>query len=216
MNVRKFPPADLPVVVSAWEIECCAPPPVVGERTSWRLALEPVATPDPQSSDRVPGSVTRLLWQVELWPVAGEGRALYRNGVAAYYYKPNDPKAAQLPLGRHMVQGVLLGTRHGGTIHDLFPTVSAAVRRIQVISCEFRQQERTATPIAGSTRLVDVQQSPKWFTRRPPGPTISVPVDSSGRWRRRVTPIGLVYRAETGILLTIGDIDADTSDMPTG
>jgi len=31
-----------------------------------------------------------------------------------------------------------------------------------------------------------------------------------------VTPIGLVYRAETGILLTIGDIDADTSDMPTG
>jgi len=152
MSVRTFPPADLPVVVSAWEIECCAPPPVVGERTSWRLALEPVAKPDLESLDRVPGPVTRLLWQVAPWPVGGDGRALYRNGAAAYWYEPNDPKAGQLPLGRQMVRGVLFGTRHSGFVHDLFPTVSATVSRIQVISCEFRQQERAATPIPGSTR----------------------------------------------------------------
>ena len=216
MSIRTFPPTDLPVVVSAWEIECCAPPAVVGERTSWRLALEPVATPDLTSLDRVPGSVTRLLWQVAPWPAAGDGRALYRHGVATYCYEPNDPKAAQLPPGRQMVRGVLFGTRHGGSVHDLFPTVSAIVSRIQVISCEFRQQERAATPIPGSTKLVDVQQSPKWFTRRPPGPTISVPIDSSGQWRRRVTPSGSEYRAETGILLTIRDIHADTSDEPNG
>lgn len=174
-----------------------------------------MATPDPNSSNQVPGSVTSLLWQVKPWPIGGEGRALYRNGVAAYYYQPNDPKAAQLPLGRHMMHGVLLGTRRGGSIHDLFPTVSATVARIQVISSEFRQQERSATPIPASTRVADVQQSPKWFTRCPLGPTVSVPVDSSGQWQRRATPTGLVYRAETGILLTIRDIDADTSNQPT-
>lgn len=153
MSVWKFPPADLAVVVSAWEIECCAPPPVVGERTSWRLALEPVATVDLESADRIPGSVTRLLWQAEPWPVGGDGRALYRNGVAAYFYEPTDPKAVQLPLGRHMVRAVLFGTRHGASVHDLFPTVSATVSRIQVISCEFRQLDQAATPIPGSSRL---------------------------------------------------------------
>lgn len=211
MSVRTFPPADLSVVIAAWEIECCAPPPIVGERTSWRLALNPLATPDVHSANQFPGSVTKLLWQVEPWPATGDGRALYRNGVAAYFYAPNDSEADQLSPGRQMVRGVLFGTRHGGSVHDEFPTVSATVSRIQVISCEFREHERLATPIPDSTRLVDVQQSPKWFTRHPPGPTISVPVDGGGQWRRRVTPIGFEYREETGILLTIRDLHADTS-----
>ncbi|MDQ2738845.1 MAG: hypothetical protein M3Y35_09590 [Actinomycetota bacterium] len=131
-----------------------------------------MATADPESVDRIPGSVSRLLWQVEPWPV-GEGRALYRNGVAACCYEPSDRKAAPLPLGRHMVRGVLFGTRHCGSVHDLFPTVSATVSRIKVVSWKVRQQERTAVPVLGSTRLVDVEQSPKWVTRHPPGPAIT-------------------------------------------
>lgn len=215
MSARTFPPADLPFLISSWEIECCAPPPVVGEPTTWRLALESVATPDPESVDRAPGSVTELPWQVEPWPPGDVRRALYRNGFAAYYHQPSAPEVAQLPpLGRRVVRGVLFGTRHGGSDFDLFPTVSATVSRIQVVSWQVREQEQESTPVPGSTRLVDVQQSPKWFTRHPPGPTISVAVDSSGRWRRRATPIGLVYRAETGILLTIRDIPGDTSDQP--
>ena len=68
-----------------------------------------------------------------------------------------------------------------------------------------RQQNQAATPIPGSTRLVDVQRSPKWFTRHPPGPVTSVPTGAGSQWRRRVVQEGLTYRAETGVLLTITD-----------
>ena len=209
------------MLIPSWEIECCAPPTTVGESTSWRLAFEPVSAADPESVGRVPGSVTGQLWQVEPWRPAATGSpsspatpacALYRNSLAAYFYQSTlaaspAPMGAP-PLGRHLLHGMLFGTRHGGSEYDLFPMVSATVTRIQVISWELRQDDQVATPIPGSTRLVDVRQSPKWFTRYAPGPVTSVPVDAGGRWRRRVVPPGLVFRAETGILLTIADTDA--------
>lgn len=210
MSARTFPPADLPVVIPAWEIECCAPLPVVGETASWRLAFESVATTDGEPADRVPGSIRRQMWQVEAWPAGdGDRRALYRNGVAAYFYPPPSPGSAQAmtapPLGRQLLRGVLFGTRHGGSDYDLLPMVSAMVTRVQVISCEMLQQDGVAAPVPGSNRLVDVRQSPKWFSRHPPGPVTSVPTGAGGQFRRRVVQEGLVYRAETGVLLTIAD-----------
>ena len=210
MSARTFPPVDLLVVIPAWEIECCAPLPVVGETASWCLAFEPVVTTDAEPADRVPGSVSRQMWHVEAWPAGdGDRRALYRNGVGAYYYPPQSPSSAQAmtapPLGRHLLRGVLFGTRHGGSDYDLLPMVSAMVTRVQVISCDMLQQDRVAAPVPGSTRLVDVRQSPKWFSRHPPGPVTSVLTGAGGQFRRRVVQEGLVYRAETGVLLTIAD-----------
>ena len=208
MSARTFPPADLPVVIPGWEIECCAPPSVVGDTSSWRLAFEPLVRSNQEDSALVPGSVSRELWQVEAWPGGGDKRALHRNGVTAYY-RPADKGSSQPilapPLGRHLLRGVLYGTRHGGSDYDLLPTVSATVTRTQIISCQMRQQHQAATPISGTTRLVDVDRSPKWFTRHPPGPVISVPTGAGSHWRRRVVEEGLVYRAETGVLLTIAD-----------
>lgn len=220
MSARDFPPADLRVIITAWEIECCAPPPVVGELTSWRLIFQPVALPDPQSLDRVPGAVSTLQWLVEPWSVDGDRRALYRNGAAAYYHQSTAAGAADAmtapPPGRHRLRGELFGSRHGGGDDDLFPVVSARVSRIQLISCELRQQGRSATPVPGSTTLTDVRQSPKWFTRHPPGPVVSVPLDSGGQWRRRVVPDGLLYPSETGILLTLRDVGASTRPETNG
>lgn len=213
MSARTFPPADLPVFISSWEIECCAPPPIVGESTLWSLIFEPVATPDPQSLARVPGSVTELQWQVEPWSTDDDIRALYRNGVAAYY-RPigNIDPITTPPLGRHLVRGTVSGTKHGGFVDDSFPTVSATVSRIQVVSCEFRLHNQEATPIPGSTRLKDVQQSPKWFTHHPPR-LVADSTASTGRRadrsRRKETPTVQVYRAETGVLLQLHDDKAD-------
>lgn len=208
MSARTLPPADLPVIIPAMEIECCSPPPTVGETTTWRLSFDPVAMPDPEAADRVPGSVCEQLWQIGAWPADDDRRALFRNGVTAYDQTADSgraqPTATPLP-GQHLLRGVLFGTRHGGSDYDLLPTVSATVTRIQVISWEMRQQERVAAPVPGTTRLVDVQRSPKWFSRHPPGPVTSVPTAAGGQWRRRVVQVGLVYRAETGVLLTIAD-----------
>lgn len=220
MSARTFPPADLPVVISSWEIECCAPPPVVGEFTTWRLIFEPVATPDPRSWDRVPGSVSALQWQVEPWSTDGEStdgdrRALYRNGVAAFY-RPLDSTAdlTNAPLlGRHLLRGEVSGTKHGGFVDDGFPTVTARVSRIQVISVEFRVHGQNLTQAPGSTRLTEVQQSPKWFTHRPSRLAIddaSKPGRHARGRRRRDTRSVQVYRAESGVLLTLQDADAST------
>lgn len=217
MSARSFPPVDLPVFIPSWEIECCAPPPVVGESTRWSLIFETVATPDRQSLDRVPGSVTELQWQVESWSPDDDIRALYRNGFAAYY-RPTDDVSVDpltaLPLGRHLVRGTVSGTKHGGFVNDSFPTVSATVNRIQVVSGEFRLHDREATPISGSTGLKDVQQSPKWFTHHPPRLVADSAAASTGRRAgrplRKQTPTVQVYRAETGVLLQLHDVKTYT------
>ena len=214
MSRRRFPAAELSVFIDSWEIECCAPPPVVGGTTAWRLNFQQVASPDPESDQRIPGWVTDKLWQVETWPANTPPHAVYRNGVAAYCYELDGPDVAALPLGRHVLRGALFGTRHPGTDYDVFPTVSATVARIQVVSREVRYQDQRATAVPDSTRLVDVRQSPKWFARRAPGPVITVPTDASGGFRRRIHPDGLVHRADIGILLTIRDTEAEIVDRP--
>ena len=211
MSARTFAPADLPVSVSSWEIECCGPLPTVGGPASWRLIFSPVATPDLESLDRVPGSVSELEWLVEPWPDGGDdARALYRNGFAAYFYRPMDSSPGQRahlpPPGRQMLRGVVFGTRHGGSDYDLFPTVAATVHRIQVVSCEYRlQDDRTLVPVVGTTALREVQQSPKWFHSHHPR-QLGRGDRRTGQRRRRES--AEQYRNETGVLLTLRDTGA--------
>ena len=210
MSARTFPPVGLSVVIPSWEIECCAPPPVVGRTSSWTLIFEPVATPDRQSLERTPGSVTELQWQVEPWADDATTRALYRNGFAAFYrpfHNTVDASTAP-PLGRRVVRGVVFGTKHGGFVDDGFPNVSAPVGRIQVVSTEFRLQNRELVPVAGSTRLREVEQSPRWFASHPPR-LVAVDPGPNGRRtsrsRRGKSPTVEVQRAETGVLLQLLD-----------
>jgi hypothetical protein len=197
MSARDFPRADLPIVVSSWEIECHGPLPTVGEPTTWRLAFIPVDQPDPLAAERTVGSVTELQWQVEPLADGSDGRALYRNGFAAYYRcldrGPGGRARPLPPLGQQLLRGVIYGTRHGGAEHDTFPTTTATADRIQVISWQYRQLDRRLIKVPGSVVQRNVQQSPRRFTMTPrPRPNSEVVV-------------GTLYRDDSSVLVTLRD-----------
>lgn len=189
---------ELLVAISSWEIECCGPLPTVGQPASWRLVFMPVDTPDPESSERDPGVVADLHWHVEPLPDSPHGRALDRNGFAAYYtpasWAPGGQTQPLPKLGRQRLRGTVFGTRHGGAEWDGFPTVTAMTGRIQVVSWVHCEVKRTLARVPGSARLRDVDESPKWFRYEPRPDCKAV--------RQLDNP---TYRDETGLLLTLLD-----------
>lgn len=142
--------------VADWEIECCAPPPAVGEPTTWRLVLVPAAG----LADDVPAR--RGTWLVE---PRGTWTALTDGPVVACW-----PPSAEAPPppGRHPLRGLLVGTRHGGTVPDDLPKTTGRVDRVRLASQLFRLDgERTLHPVAGTLELVDVPRSPRRFRNDP-------------------------------------------------
>ena len=136
------------IVVDSWEIECCAPPPVVGEQSSWR----PVFVP---SEDHPLASEHR-------WTVVAHDPAprLHRDGVTAAWggvrTEPPQP-------GEHCLHGFLYGAAH---LFEDLPPLAGRVRRIRVISDEREvdpENARALRPVPGSVRTRDVDASPRWF-----------------------------------------------------
>lgn len=129
------------VTIGSWEFQCCAPPVVVGELTTWTLTLHVDTTLDDALR-------TSVAWHVDTWPASGGAlRRLDRGGLSAL----SIGEPAPLP-GRHVVQGRLFGTCHGGSPHDGFPTSTALVRRLWLLG-------RTLGP-ASRTNLTPISRSP--------------------------------------------------------
>ncbi|MDQ2706163.1 MAG: hypothetical protein M3Z25_00300 [Actinomycetota bacterium] len=148
------------VSVDDWEIECCAPPPVVGQPTSWTLQFIAATA-----------STTPELHRDSLWDVVerGSGSVLIDDAVSAFWLPPNGP--APRP-GRARLHGFLAGTVHGGLVPDEVPRITGVVRRIRVIARRFvlsgTGPGRMLEPVPGTLTLTDVARSPRWFATPAP------------------------------------------------
>lgn len=144
--------ADIQIVIDDWEIECCAPPPVVGQPTRWRLGFV--------TSEGTPSE----LRQHGRWTArrADDGTTrLTRDGIEAFWVGPGEPP----PPGEHDLRGHLSGTAHGGLMPEDVPVITGTVERVQVLSWEHWLDDRTVHRIPGTLRMREVRESPKWFTR---------------------------------------------------
>jgi hypothetical protein len=163
------------VFVAGWEVECCAPPPVVGESTTWTLGFS--ATTDECPSCGLDRDRT---WQVvrhETWTAVADGPV-----VACW----NDRCGRPPGPGRHALRGYLVGSVHGLGPDDVPPT-TGTVQRVRLATEVFRlDDERTLRPVAGTLELVDVARSPRSF--------------STGD--RRIEP-GVDLPMQTGVLVEV-------------
>lgn len=160
------------VSIASWEIECCAPPPIVGQMTSWSLQLFPLVGSD---SHWLPPAVTALEWQVEAWPDPdGPHRLLSRGGIIALLAADqSSPPTSELPEpGHRRVRGVLQAGKHGGRgeVWDTFPCSTALVGSVRIITVTDWDTDASGTrsPADGAYELTSVRKSPVHFAHTPP------------------------------------------------
>lgn len=176
------------VVVDSWEIECCAPPPVVGEQSSWRPLFIP--------SDDHPLAAERR------WTVAPHAPAarLYRAGVTAAW--GNVPVAPPEP-GEHVLRGFVYGAAH--VFPEDLPPLTGRVRRVRVISEEFAADPaagQTLRPVPDSLRTREVDASPRSFALPDvQASPVTTSVTATGlRWSAAIPGTG---RHETGVVVDL-------------
>ncbi len=153
------------VFIASWEIECCAPPPVVGSPSTWTLRfIDAAEFPSPEldhdsawSATPWPGSTPR--------PVATQ---LSDGPITACWWSKTDTEP---PAGMVRLRGHLSGTIHGGTVPDGFPRTTGQVQRIRLVTEHYaRAAEGPWEPVPATATLTDIQRSPRWFTDEPASP----------------------------------------------
>jgi hypothetical protein len=130
------------VFVASWEIECCAPAPVVGEPASWVLTFI-------GPSDVWPELDHDRAWQVEhrectTWLTDGPVSARW-----------NEHSGAPPRPGHTRLRGSL-----AGGIHEEGPRTTGTVQRIRFATCTYRLVEpRRLEPVPGTLVLTDVPEA---------------------------------------------------------
>ncbi len=73
---------------------------------------------------------------------------------------PESPTAQRIRLRGH-----IFGTRHGGTGWDDFPSTTALVTRVRLVTSDFARNDQTPyySVVPATTTFTDVDRSPKWF-----------------------------------------------------
>lgn len=128
--------------IDSWEIECCVPPPGVGDAVAWRLLW----LNDPAG----PGVMTAA-WRTS---ALGGGLLLTEDGLSAWW---PDPLAAGVPA-----VGRLLAVKHGPAPEELRPTWGT-VLGVQVVEHLYRFTDGAFRSVAGDYALRAVPRSPRWF-----------------------------------------------------
>ncbi|ANY06084.1 hypothetical protein AFB00_06975 [Pseudonocardia sp. HH130630-07] len=149
------------IVVDSWEIECCAPPPVVGERSSWRVLFVP--------------SVDHRLATEHEWSVLAHDPEprLSRDGITAAWGGGGDGRPEP---GLRRLHGYLSGAAHV-VPPDLAP-LTGPVRRVRVLSEEFVPEDGRLVRVPGTFRTEEVDRSPRWFATPNPVPVTPEPARS--------------------------------------
>ena len=153
-----MPRTTVEIMIADWELECCAPPPVLGGHTQWKLEFIP--TTEAPARDH--------LWTATHRP---DGAVILdRDGIEAVWNAFDTPAP---PAGIHTLHGYLAGTVHGGIVPDDLPPVSGHVQRIRMASYAYAPdpvEARTFRTVPGSLELRDVRECPRWFSHDLPGP----------------------------------------------
>jgi hypothetical protein len=130
------------VFVSSWEIECCAPAPVVGESASWVLTFIGPSDVWPELDRDRP-------WQVE----HRDGATWLSDGpVSARWNEYSGPPPQP---GHTRVRGSL-----AGGIHEEGPRTTGTVQRVRFATCTYRPVEpRRLEPVPGTLAFTDVPEA---------------------------------------------------------
>ncbi len=140
------------VFVSGWEIECCAPPPVVGGTGTWRLDFIGAGDGDLDRDHTL--LVARLPDRTELSD--GPVTALW----ADHNGPPPEP-------GRRTVRGFYYGNAHGPA-HPDAPVTTGVVLRVRLVRQDYALvAPRSLAPVPGTLTLTDVRRSPRRFAGGP-------------------------------------------------
>jgi hypothetical protein len=142
------------VFVSSWEIECCAPPPAVGEEATWTLQFVSASGPYP-----FPELDTERSWQVVQ---RGDTTCLIDGPVVAFW---SDFDGAPPAPGPATMRGHVYGNAHG-PLPEAVPAVMGIVQRVRIASQAYAPHgERELRAVPGTLMLADVERSPRWFSR---------------------------------------------------
>lgn len=89
--------ARVDLVISSWEIECCAPPPVVGQDTTWALQFASASA----NNSGLPAWVPEREWEIADLPGVGP---VVSDGVITAEWAAEEPPP---PAGRTRLAGSL-------------------------------------------------------------------------------------------------------------
>ncbi len=156
-------PRTVLVSLSDWEIECCVPPPELGDVVAWPLMMvvprgeERCEPPDP--------SVDRRWWRVERWD--DDTTVLVDGDVHAFWAPHGGPPPVR---GVVDIEGSLVVTLHWPPVPPGLPATSGRVSRLWVTHHHYQEhgigKGRYRAAVPGSTTLREVEQSPDWSGQR--------------------------------------------------
>jgi hypothetical protein len=142
-----------PILVDAWQFECCGEPFAVGDTVSFPLELLP------------PDRFSREL-HVELRGAVPAGAVRDEQGATRQLFRAGGLIAAAGESGQPA--GVLHEDRHGGLPGDM-PATSGVAERIAVGRVLYRQDGEAWVPVPGTMILEQVDKTPESFDSSPEG-----------------------------------------------
>lgn len=155
------------VFVESWEIECCWPPPAVGESREWNLGLV--------GGDGGDGGVEGVrVWDGVVEPLAGFGPENGRAPAVVHldgfdvFWRDRGGRSGPVQVSGRLFHGVHLSAA------DLVAPSIGTVRGVRVEDRAFSLRPDPAGgegwyPTGEPARYRPVDVSPKWFDRRLPG-----------------------------------------------
>lgn len=145
-----------PILVQHWQIDCCGERFSIADEVAWTLSLRPYA-----EADGWPGAMS-----VDLVPsghrVVADG--MERPWLVITVDGIEISTGASIPADGEHLQGMLIEEHHGPVPEDLTVT-RGVVRRIRVVSQEFRRDRGAWLPVPSGTTLRDVDSVPPAFRR---------------------------------------------------
>jgi hypothetical protein len=142
-----------PVLIDAWQFECCGEPFAVGDTVSFPLELLP--------PDRFAAEL-----HVELRGATPAGAVRDDEGTARQLFRTGSLIAAAGESGR--ASGVLHEQRHGG-LPDSMPRTRGVAERISIGSVLYRKEGEDWLPVPGTMSLRAVERTPEAFDAVPEG-----------------------------------------------
>jgi hypothetical protein len=117
-----------PVVVDAWQHDCCGAPFAVGDHVDWKLILREESTTVP--ADELAPIEARVDRVIE-GPGGSATIIVTDDGLCAVWAGPR-------PSGEVLVTGAFAEDHHGGVPDDL-PSTRGTVRRIRLLARRYRR-----------------------------------------------------------------------------
>lgn len=139
-----------PVLVDAWQFECCGEPFAIGDEVRWLLSFTTDLLGPPEARTALSGTILDQATSDD-----GTAGSFMSIGSSTVWVLP------PLPSGPISVTGFLAEDHHG-FVPDALSAVHARVTRVRARSLEYRRNGRTLVPVAGSEQLRDVGGFEEW------------------------------------------------------